>query len=192
MRNRFNGAVLHQHGRQWGESPPPSQTTLLQWGRASSARKTSRRTNSRAPTCCCFNGAVLHQHGRPLVGGEASQVSDDASMGPCFISTEDVLYLRMSRDSQEVQWGRASSARKTRSHHKGGSGGVSLQWGRASSARKTITTGVPAHLREMLQWGRASSARKTPDHWIRVVTAGGLQWGRASSARKTVAVCWLW
>ena len=66
-----------------------SRLSKLQWGRASSARKT-----------------------RAAIGRQPDGLR--ASMGPCFISTEDLLQVKgLARGQGQLQWGRASSARKT-------------------------------------------------------------------------------
>ena len=157
----FNGAVLHQHGRLRRQACPenrrshasmgpcfistedaatfgiPCKVSPLQWGRASSARKTTGGTAAATITLARFNGAVLHQHGRRLIlfqlrrdhvasMGPCFISTEDkvafdtcygyvlASMGPCFISTEDAMNLADSDPDGWLQWGRASSARKTR------------------------------------------------------------------------------
>ena len=157
----FNGAVLHQHGRLAISSTEAAIAIALQWGRASSARKTPRACRdhcrpSIASMGPCFistedagtwlivaferrrfNGAVLHQHGRHGICGPMVFYFP-ASMGPCFISTEDAKFC------------------STFGHESG-----ALQWGRASSARKTLELAGKSALYEELQWGRASSARKT-------------------------------
>ena len=60
----FNGAVLHQHGRP-ELCEISGELGGLQWGRASSARKTRSSPQLSGRLVHGFNGAVLHQHGRP-------------------------------------------------------------------------------------------------------------------------------
>src|SRR4051812_25942895 len=83
---RFNGAVLHQHGRQ--ESLAIDVWRIgLQWGRASSARK-AFRVSHRVPEQSRL------QWGR---ASSARKAQDE----PVVIAI-----------NKKLQWGRASSARK--------------------------------------------------------------------------------
>ena len=203
----------------------------LQWGRASSARKAATTTVNQV-SAVRFNGAVLHQHGRQALTvldctsegvasmgpcfisteGNASasklrQIGWSASMGPCFISTEGTVGAICERGPATLQWGRASSARKTRcvgdgpDPFSGFNGAVLHQHGRLLIQRLIDAM-------EWLQWGRASSARKAlhpeSQRGVELASMGPcfisteglvqhsgnlaqvlLQWGRASSARKT-------
>ena len=115
----------------------PKYPTTLQWGRASSARKTrkikteNKMTNRASMGPCFISTEDLVATGtRP---GDTSTASmgpcfisteddgwgggsggvADASMGPCFISTEDGMTSPRVRHLLKLQWGRASSARKT-------------------------------------------------------------------------------
>ena len=69
-----------------GHHPPfLNLNTLLQWGRASSARKTPRTHQMDQSAVRRFNGAVLHQHGRP----PASQVLSLRRVGEAFSRGRD-------------------------------------------------------------------------------------------------------
>ena len=134
----FNGAGLIQPGRRCLALRSNPKKTLLQWGRAYSARKTAAehqrqlqqqrasmgpglfspedklRTYGKEYSATRFNGAGLVQPGR--LGIAAFE----------FVRTR-------------LQWGRACSARKTDYRPVGTLHCVGLQWGRACSARKTTT-----------------------------------------------------
>ena len=211
MRNRFNGAVLHQHGRPGRFSRRSIRAVRTSMGPCFISTEDFRTMRRGCPALTSFNGAVLHQHGRPSAGtvqpsgrdtlqwGRASSArktgpgvarpvaGDDASMGPCFISTEDNISVTLSRWLPTLQWGRASSARKTPwtcdkaiadAHASMGpcfistedvmlvslvstsvsrfNGAVLHQHGRHFSY-----DAVAQQKQRRLQWGRASSARKT-------------------------------
>ncbi len=108
---RFNGAMLIQHGRRSGEigiGRNPScfnGAMLIQHG-----RQVSQSPPSPAPYR--FNGAMLIQHGRPQLR-VLHPVAWIASMGPCLFSMEDNNYHFRNNFSKWLQWGHAYSAWKT-------------------------------------------------------------------------------
>ena len=75
----FNGAVLHEHGR------------LI-------------TSNAMRRPLKSFNGAVLHEHGRPH-GCMSGIYMGAASMGPCFMSTEDAGQNRSPLPAQTASMG---------------------------------------------------------------------------------------
>ena len=109
----FNGAVLHQHGRR-ALSANVTRQPRASMGPCFISTEDTTQTQPRPPGAACFNGAVLHQHGRHSLRVDHPLVTTGL-----------------------LQWGRASSARKTRTKHFKGKATMALQWGRASSARKT-------------------------------------------------------
>ena len=134
---------------------PPQE---LQWGRASGARKA-------------------------ITPGPTTK-NNRASMGPCFGSTEGVIFMRgfscypcfngaVLREHGRHVYSLSSCSQ-----------GDSLQWGRASGARKAGgTCGVDRHERHFN--GAVLREHGRPTYTI--VTGPNtlpLQWGRASGARK--------
>src|SRR5690606_38498874 len=85
---RFNGAALLQRGRPDKQLSGIGFSSTLQWGRASSARKTADGWQC-LPLSGRFNGAALLQRGRHAGDRQEARL----------------MIL--------LQWGRASSARKT-------------------------------------------------------------------------------
>ncbi len=87
FRKSFNGAVLQEHGRHWNwiilrrKATCFNGAVLQEHGRLSDPKVILFPTTS-------FNGAVLQEHGRHDEDNEGDENSD-ASMGPCFRSTED-------------------------------------------------------------------------------------------------------
>jgi len=206
----FNGAGLHQPGRHDSVQNITSYAfVVLQWGRASSARKALHVQCIRNADTN-FNGAGLHQPGRPV----------------CSISAAAATIL---------QWGRASSARKAtctkdasspRLHFNGAGlhqpgrhlhanwdlGRFDTSMGPGFISPEGAPERLKARDRSRLQWGRASSARKAYERNMVIYdsdeTSMGpgfispegmkysdsqeddslLQWGRASSARKALPI----
>jgi hypothetical protein len=132
----------------------------LQWDRASSARKTSRWPYRRWPARWLqWDRASSARKTLPVL--HFASVSKMASMGPGFISPEDrcrsraCLLTRRFNGTGLHQPGRHQWAGAIVGPLK------RLQWDRASSARKTYAIPPDASKFPELQWDRASSARKT-------------------------------
>src|SRR6185312_2870853 len=99
---------------------------LLQWDRASSARKAGAQPGGRHRHAASMGPGFISPE-----GGDGEEVGSHcvvASMGPGYISPEGQILQDWSNAKGALQWDRASSARKAAVR--------ALQWDRASSARK--------------------------------------------------------
>ena len=132
-------------------------------------------------------------------------------MGPRFNGVEDGVKKWSVDYSEQLQWGHALMAWKTRSPAVLRCGAIKasmgprfngvedivigalamcsmlvLQWGHALMAWKTISSSIAANARDALQWGHALMAWKTDAGIAATGAVTRLQWGHALMAWKTM------
>ncbi len=149
--SRGNNTVTHE---VYGSS-------LLQWGRGSSAAETPSRGRARLRPHR-FNGAAARQPRKRVDRLVVVHLLGVASMGPRLVS-------------------RGNLRRPPRV-----AAGVRLQWGRGSSAAETWSLGVGYSETQSFNGAAARQPRKRGGTTEGLLKGTGLQWGRGSSAAETV------
>ena len=137
-----------------------SSSSPLQWGRAYSARKTSGPTGGMPVGNRTSMGPSLFSSEDCFVACLRLGVGP-TSMGPSLFSSEDVIsFTRWDFRKSQLQWGRAYSARKTKTERVQRllrvrfNGAELIQLGRPATHRSPATHGSSFNGAELIQLGR--------------------------------------